>query len=52
MVDLSEISRLSALARFAFPDRWKRLSLIMVLTMAVDVDHFLANPSLIPSDVV
>jgi hypothetical protein len=32
------------LARFAFPDRWKRLSLIMVLTMAVDLDHFLASP--------
>jgi len=32
------------LARVAFPDRWKRLSLIMVLTMVVDLDHFLANP--------
>jgi hypothetical protein len=32
------------LARFAFPDRWKRLSFIMVLTMMVDLDHFLANP--------
>jgi hypothetical protein len=33
-----------ALARVAFPDRWKRLSFIMVLTMVVDLDHFLANP--------
>jgi hypothetical protein len=32
------------LARFAFPDRWKRLSFIMVSTMLVDLDHFLANP--------
>lgn len=32
------------LARLAFPDRWKRLALIMVLTMAVDLDHLLANP--------
>jgi hypothetical protein len=32
------------LARFAYPDRWKRLSIIMVLTMLVDLDHFLANP--------
>jgi Family of unknown function (DUF6122) len=34
------------LARVAFPDRWKRLSLIMVLTMVVDLDHFLAKSSL------
>jgi hypothetical protein len=33
-----------ALARFAFPDRWKRISLIMVSTMIVDLDHLLANP--------
>jgi hypothetical protein len=32
------------MVRFAFPDRWKRLSLIMVSTMVVDLDHFLANP--------
>jgi hypothetical protein len=32
------------LARFAFPDRWKKVSLIMVSTMVVDLDHFLANP--------
>ena len=32
------------LARFVFPDRWKRLSFIMVSTMLVDLDHFLANP--------
>jgi hypothetical protein len=36
------------LARFAFPDRWKSLSLIMVLTMVVDLDHLLANPVLDP----
>jgi hypothetical protein len=32
------------LARFVFRDRWKRLSFIMVSTMLVDLDHFLANP--------
>jgi hypothetical protein len=32
------------LARFVFRDRWKRLSFIMVSTMFVDLDHFLANP--------
>ncbi len=32
------------LARFAFPDRWIRPAGIMVLTMVVDLDHFLANP--------
>ena len=32
------------LAKFAFPDRWKRLSLVMLLTMVIDLDHFLANP--------
>jgi len=32
------------LARLAFPDRWKKLSLIMLLTMLVDLDHFQADP--------
>ena len=32
------------LAKLVFPDRWKRLALIMVLTMVVDLDHLLANP--------
>jgi hypothetical protein len=32
------------LARLAFADRWKGISLIMVLTMVVDLDHLLANP--------
>jgi hypothetical protein len=32
------------LARFAFSDRWKSVSLIMVSTMVVDLDHLLANP--------
>lgn len=32
------------LARLAFPCRWRRISLIMVLTMVVDLDHLLADP--------
>jgi hypothetical protein len=32
------------LAKFAFPDKWKSISLVMVSTMLVDLDHFLANP--------
>ena len=32
------------MAMFAFPDKWMRLSLIMVSTMVIDLDHFLANP--------
>ena len=31
-------------ARWAFVDRWKWAWFIMVLTMAVDLDHLLANP--------
>jgi hypothetical protein len=33
-----------ALAWFAFSTRWQRAWLIMLLTMAVDVDHLLATP--------
>lgn len=32
------------LARFFFPDKWKSISFVMVSTMAVDLDHLLANP--------
>jgi hypothetical protein len=32
------------LARFAFADRWKVISLVMVSTNVVDLDHLLANP--------
>ena len=31
-------------ARWAFAERWKNAWLIMVLTMVVDFDHFLAVP--------
>jgi len=31
-------------ARWAFAERWKNAWLIMVLTMVVDFDHFLAIP--------
>jgi hypothetical protein len=31
-------------ARFSFGDRWKRAWLIMALTIAVDLDHLLADP--------
>ncbi len=31
-------------ARLAFRSRWRRAWLIMVLTMAVDLDHLLASP--------
>ncbi|MDT8397637.1 MAG: DUF6122 family protein [Pseudomonadales bacterium] len=33
-----------ALARFAFPRHWPRAFLIMLATMAVDLDHLLAEP--------
>ncbi|MDA8126421.1 MAG: DUF6122 family protein [Deltaproteobacteria bacterium] len=32
------------LARVAFADRWKHAALLMVTTMAVDLDHLLADP--------
>lgn len=32
------------IARFAFRTRWRRAWLVMVLTLAVDVDHLLATP--------
>ena len=38
-----------AVARVAFAHRWKKAWLIMVLTMAVDLDHLLANPIYDPS---
>ena len=31
-------------ARFSFPERWKRAWLIMALTIIVDFDHLLADP--------
>lgn len=31
-------------ARLVFPSRWQRAWLIMLLTMAVDLDHLLATP--------
>ncbi|WP_207681024.1 DUF6122 family protein [Desulfonema magnum] len=31
-------------ARSAFAERWKNAWFVMVLTMAVDFDHFLADP--------
>lgn len=37
------------LARFCFRDRWKMLSVIMILTMLVDLDHLLANPIFDPA---
>lgn len=36
-------------ARWAFAERWKNAWLIMVLTMVVDFDHFLAVPVYDPS---
>ncbi len=33
-----------AVARLYFKEKWLRAWLIMVLTMAVDLDHLLANP--------
>lgn len=32
------------IARLAFPKRWKRVALIMLATMLVDLDHLLADP--------
>jgi hypothetical protein len=34
----------AAVARIAFPDRWKWAWIVMVATMAVDLDHLLAMP--------
>ena len=34
----------AVVARLAFGRRWKRVWLILVLTMAVDLDHLLADP--------
>lgn len=36
-------------ARWTFTERWKNAWLIMVLTMVVDFDHFLAVPIYDPS---
>ncbi len=38
-----------AVARVAFARRWKTAWLVMVLTMAVDLDHLLSNPIYDPS---
>lgn len=35
----------AAVARFGFPDRWKGAWMVMVATMAVDLDHLLATPA-------
>ena len=34
----------AVLARWFFPDRWKRAWLVMVMTQVVDLDHLLADP--------
>ncbi len=34
----------AAVARLAYPRRWRQAWLIMVATMAVDLDHLLAEP--------
>jgi hypothetical protein len=34
----------AAVARLAFPDRWKWAWAVMVSTMVVDLDHLLATP--------
>jgi hypothetical protein len=33
-----------AVARLGFPDRWKPAWVVMLSTMAVDLDHLLATP--------
>ena len=33
-----------AAARLVFPEVWKRAFLIMIATMAIDLDHLLADP--------
>jgi hypothetical protein len=38
-----------AVARLAFSDRWKRAWIVMVATMAVDLDHLLATPVFDPN---
>lgn len=39
----------AAAARIGFPEGWKRAWLIMVSTMAVDLDHLLATPVFDPN---
>lgn len=39
----------AAVARFAFPGRWKWAWAVMVATMAVDLDHLLATPVFDPN---
>ena len=39
----------AAVARTAFPDRWKLAWLVMTATMVVDLDHLLANPVFDPN---
>ncbi|MBR9985880.1 MAG: hypothetical protein KFF68_08220 [Desulfosarcina sp.] len=39
----------AAVARLAFPDGWKRAWIVMVATMAVDLDHLLAMPVFDPN---
>ena len=34
----------ATVARLAFPSYWRRAWLIMMLTMAVDIDHLVAEP--------
>ena len=39
----------AVVARLGFADRWKRAWLIMMATMAVDLDHLLATPIFDPN---
>ena len=39
----------AAVARIGFPDRWKWAWIVMVATMAVDLDHLLATPVFDPN---
>ena len=39
----------AAVARLAFPDRWKGAWMVMVSTIVVDLDHLLATPIFDPN---
>ena len=41
---LLHVAAPGAVARWAYADRWKKAWLMMVVTMAVDLDHLLAVP--------
>lgn len=46
---LLHVAAPGVIARIAFAERWKRAWGIMILTMAVDLDHLMADPVFDPN---